>query len=374
MRAKDTLKNKFLNLALLRILGSIFIITILQNPIFSVTPTPVSFMSPVYAVQEDKGILRLISISSINGKTGLVYTGTQEKGIPVFRKQNYILFKTSKDLNLLNLANSKVKTIHGTRDAFPGNSGFLKDKSIVIFSRKNGNRWETVLYDYEKEKEIKSLPGYQPYVSPDQKNIVLIGNEVRYSEHGEESLRVPIHKYSLETSELKTLAWIESGKLQITDVYTIAEDLVLVRVATEKENRLYKLPTLTGELVKFSDPFYPFPINPQSKEPRENKEQVNISFSPDGKVLSFTERADGKLGNIVVIDLKTKQRYDSSFVGCFPVVKNGSVYFLGDPELVKQSKDQEYRPYNNYTLYELDYKKDKIRSITPISGKVELLE
>ncbi|TGN02821.1 hypothetical protein [Leptospira dzoumogneensis] len=374
MRAKDTYKNKFLNLALFRILGSTFIITILQSPVFSVTPTPVPFMSPVYAVQEDKGILRLISISSINGKTGLVYTGTQEKGIPVFRKQNYILFKTSKDLNLLNLANSKVKTIQGTRDAFPGNSGFLKDKSIVIFSRKNGDRWETVLYDYEKEKEIKSLPGYQPYVSPDQKNIVLIGNEVRYSEHGEDSLRVPIHKYSLETSELKTLAWIESGKLQITDVYTIAEDLVLVRVATEKENRLYKLPSLTGELIKFSDPFYPFPVNPQSKEPRENKEQVNISFSPDGKVLSFTERADGKLGNIVVVDLKTKQRYDSSFVGCFPVIKNGSVYFLGDPEFVKQSKDQEYRPYNNYTLYELDYKKDKIRSITPISGKVELLE
>lgn len=202
----------------------------------------------------------------------------------------------------------------------------------------------------------------------------MIGNEVRYSEHGEESLRVPIHKYSLETSELKTLAWIESGKLQITDVYSIAEDLVLVRIATDKENKLYKLPSLTGELITFLDPFYPFPVNPQSKEPKENREQVNISFGPEGKVISFTERADGKLGNIVVVDLKTKQRYDSSFVGCFPVVKNGSVYFLGDPEFVKQSKDQEYRPYNNYTLYELDYKKDKIRSIAPISGKVELLE
>ncbi|TGL63349.1 hypothetical protein [Leptospira sarikeiensis] len=374
MQAKIINKNKFPSLAAFRIFCSVLLILLLQDPIFSVTPTPVAFMNPVYAVQEDKGILRLISVSSINGKTGLVYTGTQEKGIPVFRKQNYILFKTSKDLNLLNLTNSKVKTIKGTSDAFPGNTGFLKDKSVVIFSRKNSDRWETVLYDYDREKEIKSLPGYQPYVSPDQKNLVLIGNEVKYSEHGEESLRVPIHKYSLETSELKTLAWVETGKLQLTDVYMISDDQVLVRVATENENRLYKLPSTTGELVKFTAPFYPFPVDPQSKLPKENREQVNISFSPDGKVLSFTERADGKLGNIVVIDLRTKQRYDSSFVGCFPVVKNGSVYFLGDPEFVKQSKNQEYRPYNNYTLYELDYKKDKIRSITPISGKVELLE
>ncbi|TGK07458.1 hypothetical protein EHO59_04970 [Leptospira semungkisensis] len=371
MKAKSNRKRSFLSsFALYLARFPFFLIFLNQTPIYSVNPIPVSLMNPVLAVQEDKGILRLISITPGNGKTGLIYTSTQDKGIPVFRKQNLILFRTSKELSLLNLSNSKSKTIKGSSDAYPGNSGFLKDKSVLLFSRKNGERWETILYDYDREKELKSLPGYQPFLSFDQKTIVLVGNEVRYSEHGEDSLRVPIHKYSIDSGELKTLAWIETDKekLQITDVYAMSEDQFLVKVATEKENRLYKLPSLTGELVKLAIPFYaPLPIT-------DPKEQVNISIGPEGKLLTFTERSDGKLGNIVIIDTKTKQRYDSSFVGCFPVIKNGSVYFLGDPEFVKSSKDRDYRPYNNFTLYELDFKKDKIRAITPISGKVELLQ
>ncbi|TGK01364.1 hypothetical protein EHQ53_08310 [Leptospira langatensis] len=370
MKAKSNRKKFFLSsFAFYLVRLPFFLLFLNQTPIYSVNPIPASLMNPVLAIQEDKGILRLISITPGNGRTGLIYTSTQDKGIPVFRKQNLILFRTSKELSLLNLNNSKSKTIKGSADAYPGNSGFLRDKSTLLFSRKNGDRWETVLYDYDKEKELKSLPGYQPFVSPDQKSILLVGNEVRYSEHGEDSMRVPIHKYSLESGELKTLAWIETDKekLQITDVYSIADDQILVKVATEKENRLYKLPSLSGELVKLAIPFYaPLPIT-------EQKEQVNISVSSDGKLLTFTERSDGKLGNIVIIDTKTRQRYDSSFVGCFPVIKNGSVYFLGDPEFVKFSKDRDYRPYNNFTLYELDFKKDKIRAITPISGKVELL-
>ncbi len=348
----------------------LFFSILTYSSVHSVNPIQTSSISPIYAVQEDKGILRLVSISPINGKTGLVYTGSQDKGIPVFRKQNFIIFKTPKDLSLSNLNNGKVKIVKGTSDAFPGNSGFLRDKPILLFSRKNSNRWETILYDYEKEKESKSIPGYQPFVSPDQKSILLVGNEVPYSEHGEESLRVPIHKFSTDTNTISTLAWIETDreKLQITDVYSLTEDLVLVRIATEKENRLYKLPSLDGDLVKLNSPFYP------AASGAETKEQVNISFATDGKIVTFTERAEGKLGNIVVVDLKTKQRYDTSFVGCFPVVKNGLIYFLGDPDFVKSSKDQEYRPYSSYTLYELDYKKDKIRTIAPLFGKAELLE
>lgn len=345
-------------------------IVLFSSSLFAVTPIPTSSLGPIYALQEDQGILRLISISTANGKTGLIYTGAQDKGIPVFRKQNFVIFKTSKDLNLLNLSTGKSKAIKGSSDAYPGNSGFLRDKPILLYSRKNSNRWETVLYDYDKDREIKSLPGYQPYLSPDQKSLLLVGNEVHYSEHGEESVRVPIHKFHFETNQTVTLAWIETDrqKIQITDVYALAEDAIVVRTATEKENRLFKLNTQTGDLVKLNSPFYP----PSSGG--ENKEQVNISFGPEGKTIAFTERAEGKQGNIVVVDLRTKQRYDSSYVGCFPVVKNGLVYFLGDPDFVRSSKDQEYRIYGSYTLYELDYKKDKIRVVTPLSGKAELLE
>ncbi|MFB5651053.1 hypothetical protein ACE5IS_10435 [Leptospira wolffii] len=371
MRAKINRKKVFLVSLVSGIRRGLLLFCILfQIPIFSVTPVPASSLGPLFAVQEDQGILRLVSVSPANGKTGLIYTGAQDKGIPVFRKQNFIIFKTSKELNLLNLSTGKTKAIKGSSDAFPGNSGFLRDKSLLLFSRKNADRWETVLYDYEKDKELKSLPGSQPFVSPDQKSVLLVGNEVLYSERGEESFRVPIHKFHFDTNQISTLAWIETDhkKIQITDVYALAEDTVLVRIATEKENRLYKLQTQNGDLVKLNLPFYP------SVSGADTKEQVNISFGPEGKIVTFTERAEGKLGNIVVVDLKTKQRYDSSFVGCFPVVKNGLVYFLGDPDFVKASKDQDYRSYGSYTLYELDYRKDKIRAVAPLSGKAELLE
>ncbi|TGK17945.1 hypothetical protein EHO61_10805 [Leptospira fluminis] len=324
----------------------------------------------IYVVQEDKGILRLISVSPNSGKTRLVYTGAVEKGLPVFRKQNLILFKTSKELSLFNLSLGKSEPILGSQDAFPGNSGFFKEKPWLLFSRKSNNRWETVVYDYEKRKEEKVLPGTQPFLSADHRYVFLIGNEVKYSEHGEDSLRVPVHRYEPETDSLVTIAWVESGKekLQLLDVYGLSDDLVVVRAATEKENRLYHLTVSQGELVKLDKVFYP------SKTNEDPKEQFNVSASSDGKTLVFTERSEGKFGYLVVIDLVLKQRFESAFLGSFPVIKNGVVYFLCDPKFVKGTKETEYKPYSSYTLYSLDYKKDRIRAITPLSGKAEVLE
>lgn len=327
-------------------------------------------LSPIYVVQEDKGILRLVSVSPTNGKTKLIYTGALEKGLPIFRKQNYILFKTRSELFLLNLTSGKGKTIVGSKDAFPGNSGFFRGKPWLLFSRKTNERWETVVFDYEKEKEVSVTPGLQPFISADQNYVYLVGNEVKYSEHGEDSTRVPIHKFSTETGIITTLAWIETGKekLQILDVYSLIDDLVVIRAATEKENKLYILGASQGELVKLDRPFYP------PKTDGNSKEQFSLSVGTDGKSVAFTERSEGKSSYIVVVDLIAKRRFESSYLGSFPIVKNGYAYFLGDPHIVNGSKDGEYKPYTSFTLYALDYKKDQIRVIAPLYGKAELLE
>ncbi|PJZ71342.1 hypothetical protein CH373_02240 [Leptospira perolatii] len=350
----------------------------LWTEIFAGNPVQTSSLTlnPIYAVQEDKGILRLISISANSGKSTLLYTGPLEKGIPVFRKNQMILFQTPSELTLLNLLNGQKSILPGSKDAFPGNSGFFRDRPWLVYSRKSGSntaRWETVLFDYEKESELKVLPGNQPFISPDQKNIYLIGNEVKYSEHGEPSLRVPIHKFSIDTQETSTLAWIETEstteRIQVTDVYGINDDYVVVRVSSEKENRYHFLPSTKGELVSLQQSFFP-----SKKKSDLPKEQFNLSVSHDGKFIAFSERTEGKLGYVVVVDLRNRQRYESSFIGSFPVFRNGFVYFLADPEIVRASKETANKLYNSFTLYELDFRKDKIRTIANLSGKAELLE
>ncbi len=303
-----------------------------------------------------------------NNKEKLIYQSTQTDYFPVSSKGDYI-FCNSPGLSIYNL---KTKHIIELSESAPNYliGGFYKNSDIVYYltwDETGVDGAKIILYDFLKNKTVKSLSGFSPQLSNTGDALFYMKQETVSSKNEVKYLR-KIYRYSLESDTDSILTTIELNdyyRYDVTEIKAATEQDYVYRIYDEHEYRYYYKNGVSE--LKY------YPEKADKKDTPKHKEQFDLCFSQNNDYSAFTERDWNKNTYLVVVDLKKQQRTQTEIYCSFPKIINNQVYFVSDPNFIN-SKNPDFEQIKDYALFVYDIISKSHNLIKDFKGEIFIMK